>query len=168
MEVALRLWNAWLVIGFSIICSLGSWIPNFIDQSMSVQYDNGISAPRNRHPLTHSPWSLLYFLPLIYLAGKVRFEPLQIIFNLVIISWLSHLILDTLNPGGLPLGRQSVFTNHPVKHYKFPKNYPSKTRTLRFARIPFNDPKANRYLGYVGLFIFSLNLATNVLTFFWG
>jgi hypothetical protein len=123
---------------------------------------------RNRHPLTHSPWTILYFLPLFYLTGKLGNLPLQIIVDLMTISWVSHLILDSLNPGGIPVGSKSVFNNHPVKHYQFQSEIPNKIRKIRIARIPFNSLKANRNVSYLGLFIFCLNLATNIINLFRG
>ena len=157
------LFYSWIVIIFSIFCGFWSITPNFLDHRMIVKSDNMVLIDRNRHPLTHSPWTTLYFLPFSYLAGKLSLIALQIIIDLLIISWVSHLILDSLNPGGLPLGRKSVFSNHPVKHYQYKNDNPNKIRSLRLARIPFNDQKANHNLSYVGLFLFSLNLTSNVI-----
>ena len=153
---------------FSLVCSFISLLPNVLDQHVSVKYEyEGVKLPRYRHPLSHSPWTIAYFFPLLYLGEVTDSLFVQIIAALMTISWLSHLLLDLLNPGGIPIGKQAIFTNHPVKHYQFMifnRNY----KRLRLARIPFNDIKANRNFGYIGLFLFSLNLATVFLTFLRG
>ncbi len=158
---------SWLIIILSTILSFFSWVPNILDQYMGAQYENeGVLLTRNRHPLTHSPWTIFYFLPFLYLVQKSHIPILESIISLLAISWISHLVLDSLNPGGLPLGIQPVFRNHPVKHYRFHSTRPQETRRLRLARIPFNDPKANKNLGQFGLFIFSLNCTRTFLSFF--
>lgn len=169
MFVIDELFYSWMTLILSIITSCFSLVPNIIDKYVNIHYENeGVIIGRNRHPLTHSPWTLFYFLPLVYLAQKSHFSIFEAIIVLLTISWLSHLILDSLNPGGLPLGKQSVFGNHPVKHYKFNWTLPKKTKRLRIARIPFNDPRANKNLGYMGLFIFSLNCTRICLSLFWS
>ena len=153
---------SWFLIIISIVTSFISWIPNFLDHYMVVEGNNTSLLSRNRHPLTHSPLTTLYFLPLLYLTGKLGNLPLQIIADLITISWVSHFLLDSLNPGGIPIGRKSVFSNHSVKHYQFQSDIPRKNRRIRIAKIPFNSLKANRNLSYMGLFIFSLNIATSI------
>jgi len=158
---------AWLIMLLSLLTNFFSIAPNFIDQYLGAQFKNeGVILTRNRHPLTHSPWTVLYYLPLLYLAQKSQFSILNMIISLFIISWSSHLFLDSLNPGGLPLGRQSIFSNHPIKHYKFHLSYPQRTRRLCLARIPFNDPRVNQKLERSGLFLFSLNCASLFLSLF--
>jgi hypothetical protein len=157
------LYYSWFLIIISIATSFTSWVPNFIDLHLGTEGNNTTRFSRNRHPLTHSPWTALYFLPLFYLSGKLSILPLQVIVNLLLLSWVSHLLLDCLNPGGIPIGCKSVFTNHPVKHYQFQNDIPSKIRTIRLARIPFNSLKANRNLSYLGLSIFSLNFASSII-----
>jgi len=143
-------------------------MPNFLDQHVSTKYENeGVQLPRYRHPLSHSPWTIAYFFPLLYLGEVTNIILIQIIASLMTISWLSHLILDLLNPGGIPIGKGAIFNNHPIKHYQFTINCGNYKR-LRLARIPFNDIKANRNFGYFGLFLFSLNLASVFLTFLGG
>jgi hypothetical protein len=149
-----------LIIPLSLIVSCFSWVPNIIDRYISAQFENeGVILTRNRHPLSHSPWTLLYFLPFLYLAQKSQNMLLEFIISLLALSWGSHLVLDSLNPGGLPLGTQPIFNNHPVKHYKFHWYQPKGQRNFRIARIPYNDVTLNRKLGRLGLFFFSMNIA---------
>jgi hypothetical protein len=152
----------------SLFCSIVSILPNFLDQQVSIKYEyEGVQLPRYRHPLSHSPWTVFYFFPLLYLGEVTGVIFIQIVAVLLVISWLSHLFLDLLNPGGIPIGKGAIFNNHPLKHYQFMLTS-RKHRRLRLARIPFNDVKANRNFGYIGLFLFSLNLATIFLTFLRG
>ncbi|MHA1978271.1 MAG: hypothetical protein ACW98I_15300 [Candidatus Hodarchaeales archaeon] len=160
---------SWMILILSIITSFVGLVPNIIDRYIYVQYENeGVIIARNRHPLTHSPWTVLYFLPLLYLSQKSHVPLFEGIISLFAISWVSHLLLDSLNPGGLPLGRQPVFSNHPIKHYMFNWTFPQKTRRLSIAKIPFNDSRANKNFGYIGIFIFSLNVTRMCLLLFWS
>ena len=158
-----------LILGFSIflsiLCSLFSVLPNYIDKKVSI--DMGIQIPRPRHPLSHSPWTIMYFLPFLYLSEVIDVKFFKIIVSLISISWVSHLFLDLLNPGGIPIGKNAIFKNHPIKHYKFIINK-KNGKCLHLANIPFNDSKVNRNLSYIGLFLFSLNLTTMFLTLFRG
>ena len=152
----------------SLFCSFVSLLPNLLDQQVSIKYEyEGVKLPRYRHPLSHSPLTIIYFLPFIYLGEVTDVLFIQILASLMTISWFSHLFLDMLNPGGIPIGRGAIFNNHPIKHYQFLING-EKYKRLRLARIPFNDIKANRNIGYIGLFLFSMNLATILLTFLRG
>ncbi len=150
---------------FSLICSLMSVLPNYLDKSMSISME--VQLPRYRHPLSHSPWTIAYFLPLLYLSEVIDVRIIQIFSSLLTISWSSHLFLDLLNPGGIPIGKKPIFNNHPIKHYQFMIDN-RKYKRIRLARIPFNDIRANRNLGYIGLFLFSLNLTTIFLKFLGG
>ena len=149
-----------LSVIFSLICSFMSVLPNYMDKRVSISA--GAKLQRNRHPLTHSPWTVLYFLPFLYLSEVVDAAIIQIIVSLSTISWCSHLLLDLLNPGGIPIGKKPVFNNHPIKHYHLRINN-KKYKRIQLACIPFNDIRVNRNLSYIGLFLFSMNLTT---TFF--
>jgi len=149
----------------SLICSFMSLLPNYIDNFVSISM--GVQLPRYRHPLSHSPWTIVYFLPLLYLSEAIDVRIIQILASLLTISWCSHLFLDILNPGGIPIGKKPIFNNHPIKHYQFLTNE-YKHRRIRLARIPFNDIRANRNIGYIGLFLFSLNITTLFLSFLGG
>lgn len=152
----------------SLFCSFVSLLPNLLDQQVSIKYEyEGVKLPRYRHPLSHSPLTIIYFLPFMYLGEVTDVLFIQILASLMTISWFSHLFLDMLNPGGIPIGKGAIFNNHPIKHYQFLINS-KKYKRLRLARIPFNDLKANRNIGYVGLFLFSMNLATIFLTYLRG
>ncbi len=144
----------------SLLCSFVSLLPNILDQHVVV----GVQLPRYRHPLSHSPWTIAYFFPFFYLGEVTEVLLLQILAALLTISWVSHLFLDLFNPGGIPIGRGAIFNNHPIKHYQFMINS-REYKCLGLARIPFNDIKANRNFGYIGLFLFSLNLTSLFLTF---
>ncbi len=158
-----------MVIPLSLITSCLSWVPNIVDRYISTQFESeGVVLARNRHPLSHSPWTFLYFVPILYLVQKLDYEIIEMILVLMILSWVSHLFLDSLNPGGLPLGKKPIFSNHPVKHYNFHSGLVRKNKRLRIAKIQFNDLAANRKLGQLGLFIFSLNFARFMLSFLGG
>jgi hypothetical protein len=155
---------SWIIILLSLGTSCFSWTPNLLDGYISIRFENeGVNIVRARHPLSHSPWTVGYFIPLFYLAEKVQIPFFQVLISLMTISWVSHLILDVLNPGGLPLGKTPVFSNHSSKHYRFHWTVPMSQKQLQFGKIPFNSVKANRRLGQFGLFIFSVNLAQKVI-----
>ena len=155
-----------LIIPLSLIAGCFSWAPNIIDRYISAQFENeGVILTRNRHPLSHSPWTMLYFLPFLYLAQKSQNTLLEILISLLALSWISHLLLDSMNPGGIPLGTQTIFSNHPVKHYRFHWLSSKKQRSFHIARIPYNDIPVNRKLGQIGLFFFSMNIARVSLYF---
>ncbi|MFX1283122.1 MAG: hypothetical protein ACFFB5_05680 [Promethearchaeota archaeon] len=158
---------AWFCLGLSFPLSGISFIPNFLDSytAASFQYE-GVqfkhrAAIQYRHPLTHSPWTLGYFVPGFYIAEKTSEPVFIIIVSALFLGWCSHLFLDALNPEGIPLGKTPVYTPHPVKHYSW--RQPTKARTFRLARIPFNHFKANLVLSRIGLLFLALNVADLVL-----
>jgi hypothetical protein len=148
---------AWLFLGLSFPLGAFSVVPNLLDIYITTkQCEKGLRY-RIRHPLSHSPWTLLYFVPLYYIV-ELFSNPMFLIANITLaLGWLSHLFLDTLNPEGIPLGKKPIYLPHPVKHYSWQKR--SKTRTLSLARIPFNDLKMNTTFSRFGLFLIALNLA---------
>ena len=155
---------ACVTVILSLFCSFMSLIPNFLDQQVSINFEsNGVYLPRYRHPLSHSPWTMLYFIPIIYLTNVLGNEILQILSYLMAISWLSHLILDSFDSGGIPLGRKPIYSNHPIKHYQF-KISDNKIKRLRFIKISGNKTKFNGWINYFGLFFFSLNLSNAILS----
>ena len=161
---------SWLSFMFSFPLSGISLVPNFLDSytAANLKYE-GVqlkhrSSIQYRHPLTHSPWTLGYFVPLFYIVEIIPNPILLATFFAIISGWFSHLFLDTLNPEGIPLGRKPVYTLHPVKHYSW--RQPTNTRTLRLARIPFNSLKANMVFSRIGLFLLAMNIADLVLNHF--
>ncbi|MFX0206339.1 MAG: metal-dependent hydrolase [Candidatus Hodarchaeota archaeon] len=159
---------AWLFLGLSFPLGSFSLVPNLLDKYTAAnwQYGRIQLKPRVRHPLTHSPWTLGYFFPCYYLIDSFFSDPalLLTIFTLSL-AWFSHLFLDSLNPEGIPLGKQPIYLPHPVKHYSWQKR--SKTRNLRLARIPFNDLERNTTFSRFGVFFIALNLADLLLNHFY-
>ena len=148
---------AWLFLVLSFPLGAFSVLPNLLDAyTTNLQYDRGLKC-RVRHPLTHSPWTLGYFVPFYYIV-EMSSDPVFLItiFTLAL-GWFSHLFLDAFNPEGIPLGKKPIYLPHPVKHYSWQNR--SKTRTLSLARIPFNDLKRNTTFSRFGLFLIALNLA---------
>jgi hypothetical protein len=157
---------AWLFLGLSFPLGSFSLIPNLLDKyTVNWHYRGAQLKSRVRHPLTHSPWTLGYFFPCYYLINSFLSDPVPLltIFTLSL-AWVSHLFLDSLNPEGIPLGKQPIYLHHPVKHYSWQKR--SKTRNLRLARIPFNDLKRNTTFSRFGVFLIALNLADLLLNHF--
>lgn len=156
---------SWIVIIFSPITSLCSLLPNYLDSNINPRFEEeGVIIKRRRHPLTHSPWSGMYFLPVLQFAAVVHNQILIILIFLLFLAWISHLMLDALNIGGLPLGKQSIYQNHPIKHYKFQWSNPQTIHRLRIAKIPYNDKKTNQRLSYLGFFLFTLNIIQSFLS----
>ena len=162
---------AWYCFGLSFPLSGISLIPNLLDSYSGanlkyegVQLKKHRSTNQYRHPLSHSPWTLSYFLPLFYITERIPNPIFLATAVAFFLGWFSHLLLDAFNPEGIPLGRKPVFSPHPVKHYSWQQ--PNNARTLRFARIPFNDPKANTVLSRLGLFLLALNLSDLILNHF--
>ncbi len=159
---------AWFCFGMSFPVSGISLIPNLLDSYSGanlkyegVQLKKHRSTNQYRHPLSHSPWTLSYFIPLFFITERI-YDPILLVTAVALtLGWFSHLLLDAFNPEGIPLGRKPVFSPHPVKHYSWQQ--PNDTRTLRFARIPFNDPRANTAFSRLGLFLLAMNLSDLLL-----
>ncbi|UCE13420.1 MAG: metal-dependent hydrolase [Candidatus Heimdallarchaeota archaeon] len=149
---------SWFFFVFSFPMSVISLVPNILDSYSGV---NHTYQTKYRHPLTHSPLTLCYFVPLYYIAEKIVGTILLIIVLSVTLGWFSHLFLDALNPEGIPLGRKPIYSPHSIKHYSWYRA--NDTRILRIARIPFNDPKANNTISHIGIFLVSLNIADLIL-----
>ncbi len=161
---------SWLSFMFSFPLSGISLVPNLLDSytAANLKYE-GVqlkhrSSIQYRHPLTHSPWTLGYFVPLFYIVEIISNPILLATFFAIVSGWFSHLFLDTLNPEGIPLGRKPIYSPHPVKHYFW--RQPTNTRTLRLARIPFNSLKGNTVFSRIGLFLLALNISDLVLNHF--
>lgn len=153
---------SWLLFGLSFPLGMFSLVPNILDSYSGV---NHTYQTKYRHPLTHSPlFSLCYFVLLYYIVEKIIGTLLLIIVLSIALGWFSHLFLDALNPEGIPLGRKPINSPHSVKHYSWYQA--NNTRTLRIARIPFNDPKANNFISHVGIFFVSMNITDLILNHF--
>lgn len=149
---------AWLFWGLSFLLGGFSLVPNLLDKYTATNWQYGGLKPRVRHPLTHSPWTLGYFFPCYYFIDNFFPDPALLLTTFTLsLAWFSHLFLDSLNPEGIPLGKQPIYLPHPVKHYSWQKR--SKTRNFRLARIPFNDVKRNVMFSRFGVFFVALNLA---------
>ncbi|UCG03408.1 MAG: metal-dependent hydrolase [Candidatus Heimdallarchaeota archaeon] len=150
---------AWVFFILSFPLSGVSLLPNLLDSYTAADLKfEGVQLHRVRHPLTHSPWTLGYFLPLYYIGEQFSNQFFIFMVFVLVLGWLSHLLLDTLNPEGIPLGKQPIFLPHPVKHYSFQRKR-TNTRVLRLARIPFNDLKRNATFSRCGLLFLALNMA---------
>ncbi len=158
---------SWFSLLLSFPLSCFSLVPNFLDsytatnfkyQSVQLKNHSGI---QYRHPLTHSPWTLGYFVPLYYIVEIISEPILLVSVSGIVLGWFLHLFLDTLNPEGIPLGKKPVYSPHPVKHYSW--RQPTNTRVLRLARIPFNNLKANMVLSRLGLFLLAMNITDLIL-----
>ena len=158
---------AWLFLGLSFPLGIFSLIPNLLDKYTANWQDRGTQLKlRVRHPLTHSPWTLGYFFPCYYFIDSFASDPVLLLTIIALsLAWFSHIFLDSLNPEGIPLGKQPIYLPHPVKHYSWQKH--SKTRNLRLARIPFNDLKRNTTFSRFGVFFITLNLADLLINHFY-
>ena len=159
------LFSSWIVILLSPITSCYSLLPNLLDSKINQRMEEeGVVIKRRRHPLTHSPLSSMYLFPFLYLTFITQNQIFYTLFFLLFLAWVSHLMLDALNVGGLPLGRQPIYRNHPIKHYKFQWSKTQTRHRLRIAKIPYNDTKANQRLCYLGFFLFTMNLVQSFLS----
>ena len=162
---------SWYFFGLSFPLSGISLIPNLLDSYSGanlkyegVQLQKHRSSNQYRHPLTHSPLTMGYFLPLFFISERIPEPIIKLSVFAFILGWGSHLLLDAFNPEGIPLGRKPVYSPHPVKHYSW--HQLNDTRTLRFARIPFNNSKANTAFSRLGLFLLALDLSDLILNHF--
>ena len=162
--------QTWFCFAFSFIFAGISLLPNLIDNYTGADFQfGGVQllqhrfSRRYRHPLTHSIWTLGYFLPLDYLSGVFK-DPF---FNIIVLSlkigWMSHILLDSLNPEGIPIGRKPIFSNHLSKHYQWSSNRINNARSFKIARIPFDSLKANKNTSRLGLFLLALNFTDLIL-----
>ncbi len=126
-----------------------------------------------RHPYTHHPVTLSYaFVPLlipvveyskiVQIIGfflqinnhdSLNIPPRLIIYISlhIFFVWGSHLLLDALNPAGIPLGTKSIFAPRPLRHYLWSELRPN-VRSWRLARIHYDNITANNVLSFIGLF----------------
>lgn len=132
-----------------------SLLPDYLDKYPCSTIRLGIFLNHCRHHSTHHPLTVLYFTPLLFLPESFIFltDPL---FLQVSTAWGSHLLLDALNPSGIPVGRQSVFNDHPSKHYAW-KQYNREARRWRIAKINYDSPRANKSLSLTGWGFFLLS-----------
>ena len=162
--------QSWFCFGLSFILAGISIVPNLLDnyaganfQYEGVQLVKHRFSRRYRHPLFHSPWTIGYFLPFLYISGKSSNPYFIIIIFSLEISWVSHIFLDSLNPEGIPLGREPIFSNHISKHYQWSSYRLKEVRSFRIAQIPFDSLKANKMVSRLGLFLLAWNLAYLIL-----
>ncbi|MFX0084090.1 MAG: hypothetical protein ACFFAU_00315 [Candidatus Hodarchaeota archaeon] len=162
--------QTWFCFSISFILAGISIVPNLLDnyaganfQYEGVQLVKHRFSRRYRHPLFHSPWTIGYFLPFVYIEGKISNPYLSIIFLCLEIGWASHIFLDSLNPEGIPIGRKPIFSNHLSKHYQWSSHRLKEVHSFRLARIPFDSLKANKTASRIGLFLLAWNLAYLIL-----
>jgi hypothetical protein len=162
--------QTWFCFILSFIFAGISIVPNILDnfaganfQYEGVQLVKHRFSRRYRHPLFHSPWTLGYFLPFAYIAGKLAYPYFTIALLSLEIGWTSHIFLDSLNPEGIPIGREPIFSNHLSKHYQWSSYRLKEVRSFRIARIPFDSLKANKTASRLGLFLLAWNIAYLIL-----
>ncbi|MHA1975102.1 MAG: metal-dependent hydrolase [Candidatus Hodarchaeales archaeon] len=152
--------QAWLLTISTPVLSVISILPNKLDQVLGSSLDRYIadrSITKYRHPFSHSPYTLGYFLPLIYLAGSLSIGILERFVMLVVMSWFSHLLLDAFTENGIPLGKKPVIQNNPKKHYHWIQN--SKARVLKFSSLKgVGLEKINTRISKCGIFLVSINV----------
>ena len=155
----------WIAFFGSFIMSYVALIPDLIDQYAGASYKyEGVQLKRYRHPLTHSPLTIVYFIPFLYISNILNNQILILISVYTFLSWISHLLLDSFNPEGIPIGKKPIMSNHLSKHYKWSKF--TKTRKLSFARVDYYDQKANLRIILIGLLFTSLNISNLLINFF--
>ncbi|WP_455463238.1 hypothetical protein [Candidatus Hodarchaeum mangrovi] len=142
-----------------------SLVPNYLDMNLGfspkferINLSQRFTLTQYRHPLSHSPLTVLYFLPLIYITEGSDFS---VLIWLALISWISHLILDAFSAPGIPLGKTSIFSNHPVKHYVW-KEF-SNGRYFSLSKWNKNENRTNSFFFRGGLFLIALNLSSLIL-----
>lgn len=155
----------WIYFLLSFPLGFLSLLPNYIDMNLGyspryerIDLDQRFILTQYRHPLSHSPLTILYFLPLIYIGDGSN---ISLFSWLLLISWSSHLILDVFSTPGIPLGIKSLYLNHPVKHYVWKE--PSNGRYFSLSRWNKNERKTNSFIFKIGLFFITLNLARIIL-----
>ena len=163
--------QAWVCFCLSFLLAGISLLPNFLDNFAGANYNYGgvqfVShrhVRRYRHPLVHSPYTLGYFLPLNYLRDKVSNPFFDFLVFSLLLSWTSHIFLDSLNPEGIPIGRKPIFSNHLSKHYQW-HLLEEDVRSINFAKIPFNSLKANKIISRIGLFFLTMNLSNLIINY---
>lgn len=113
-----------------------------------------------RHPLTHAPWTLLYFIAIAILLPAD--EEISFILLQITASWFSHLLLDTLNPTGIPLFLKPALENADAKHYSL-KRINLKTKRLVFGNINYNNFRWNNTLSLISILSILLFSTVSVL-----
>jgi len=124
--------------------------PDFLDNlcHYSNRYDTCHYSNHYRHPLTHSPWTVSYFVALSLLLPA---EPIFMFFTLHLgIAWCSHLFLDALNPTGLPLLLSPALSNAEAKYYSH-KRINHQTKRLVLGNVNYNNTKWNHGFYYSSL-----------------
>jgi len=155
----------WFYLLLSFPLGFLSLLPNYLDMNLGyspkferINLNQRFILTQYRHPLSHSPLTILYFLPLIYISEGTN---IYVLSWLALISWSSHLILDSFSTPGIPLGKKSIYSNHPVKHYIWKE--PSNGRYFSLTKWIKNENKTNSLFFKVGLFLIILNFASLIL-----
>jgi len=152
--------QAWILTLCSPLLSIISVVPNKLDSLLGFGDFNSIpdrTITKYRYPLSHSPYTLGYFLPLLYIAEYLNIPIFEKLVVLTIISWMSHLALDALTDNGIPLGKSAVIQNHPMKHYHWIQT--SRTHKLKLDYLKgVNPEKINRKFSRIGVFLLSVNI----------
>ncbi|MFW9779247.1 MAG: hypothetical protein ACFFE8_10370 [Candidatus Heimdallarchaeota archaeon] len=151
------------LLAFAVACL--SLLPNWLDRRVGARWDhNGVLLRRYRHPLTHSPWTGIYFFPLWYIDQIIESPLVNFLFVGSLVGWYSHLLLDAFNKEGIPLGTKSTITNHPIRHYRWVEI--RTVRKLRLGYTSFNDLAQNEKISRIGIGGAIFNLTLLVLTTF--
>ena len=155
--VQVELWGLIWVISAPIL-GIIALLPDYLDQFPCSCSTLNVPLRHCRHPSTHHPLTFLYFIPVLLLSIIPGVEYLSIFLTIQCCCiWESHIIVDMLNPSGIPIGFRAVFSNSPSRDYLW-KQYDSKAKTIRIGKIHYNNNLANSLitLGSIGMWSVAL------------
>lgn len=139
-------------------------LPNTLDKLMYKGFNESRLLGNCRHPLTHHPFTGLYWMVLLFIDVGYLLQGVGIIvdtyyiqellFRYLSISWFCHLFLDMLSSEGLPLWIKPIFEQDPTKNYLF------KQLTLNAPKINiFQFSRDNRRINDIATICCSITLS---------
>lgn len=145
-ETALFQKIVWLLIAplFGVIAIL----PDILDQYPCRMQGQINCTHHCRHPLTHAPWTVFYFIAIAVLLPAE--ELISFLLLQITAAWMSHLILDSLNPTGIPMFLKPALENADAKHYSL-KKINLKTKRLVLGNVNYNNFRWNNTLAMLSL-----------------
>jgi hypothetical protein len=139
----------WVLV--AVPMGLVALLPDILDEFPCSCTTPGVRLKHCRHPTTHHPMTALYALPLFLLGVLPGLDFLAFFLTIqVAVVWESHILIDMLNPSGVPIGFRAVFANVPSRDYLW-KQYDQRARTLRIGKLHYDDPLANGIMVTAGV-----------------
>ena len=124
-----------LIIPYVILGGTLAFLPNKLEKWLCIDQVTAICTDRCRHPLTHHPAIVVVLLWIFSIIPIIPsyMRIYRLLTRLVLLAHSSHLLLDMINPEGLPLGfTPTLFFQDRMKNYAFNDATKSRKRLCIF------------------------------------